>query len=249
MEKTNFIDKSNFDDVYIRNVIVAFLAYLNKRFYYYQNSQEKGKVKINVPVYYPLLGDNRYIMDSFYDDIPDKRVNINTDQIPRGILKLDSWNIKMDEFTNPNSWIDYVVSEDDELIQKAAQMKAIPIKLTFTLETILDNEIDIFKIWQTYMENLWMYKYFIYDFKRMPLKAVFNYVGDTDNPMSREKQFGDIRNLVVPYTFEVHTFFPVFDNENELQANSGVTYLLDIYYDGQQDVSYLGPQNNLSGSN
>lgn len=246
MEKTDFLDKSNFDDVYLRNVIAGFLGFLKQRFFWYNESEELGKQKVDLLIYYSLLGDNRYIMDAFYDDAPDKRVNMNTDQIPRATIKLDSWSVKNDELTNTTIWLNLTKEENDELIEVAAQCKAVPVKLNFTLETVVDNEIDIFKAWQTYMENLYVYKYFSYDYNRMPVKAVFNFSGDTDNPLTREKTFGDKRELIISFPLEVHTFFPIFDNENDIENDKRVRYILDIFQNGQQDVTYIGPKNKLN---
>jgi hypothetical protein len=41
-------------------------------------------------VFGALTGSNRFIMDAFYDDIPDTKVNMNTDTIPRGVLTFKS---------------------------------------------------------------------------------------------------------------------------------------------------------------
>lgn len=223
-----YLDKTNYNDIYLRNVITGFLGFLRERFKW-KNTTEDGSYDVILPINYSLTGDNRYTMDAFYDDVPDKRVNMNTDSIPRGIISLKSWAIKADEFTNPNIWYNYNVEIDDELQQRVAQMKAVPIKLTFTLDTLIDNEIDVFKAWETYMTNLWIYKYFTYTYKNIPLNAVFNFNGDTENQIIREYAFGDHNVLKTTYDFEVHTFFPIFDNDNSVLANSQVQWILQIW--------------------
>ncbi len=229
----NFNDKTNFDDVYLRCVIVGFLGFLRNRFSW-TNVGENGPYKVDLPINYSLTGDNRYIMDAFYDDIPQDRVNMNVDQIPRGIITLKSWAIKADEFTNPNIWYN-INKENDEgdLVQIIAQIKAVPVKLTFSLETILDNEIDVFKCWQTYMENMWIYKYFAFDYKKLPINAVFNFMSDTDNPIVRDYKSPEGQEVLkTSYDFEIHTFFPIID-KNSYGANKGVNFILDIWQNGQ----------------
>lgn len=225
----NFLDKTNYSDVYLRNVIVGFLGFLKNRFKW-TNVGENGPFEVVLPFHYSLTGDNRYIMDAFYDDVPDKRVNMNTDQIPRGMITLKSWAIKSDEFTNPNIWLNVNKEFDGELKQIVTQTKAVPIKLTFTLETVLDNEIDVFKCWQTYMDNMWIYRYFTFDYAKIPINAVFNFVADTENPIAREYKFGEAgAALKSVYTFDVHTFYPIFDIENKLFANSQVQWIMQIW--------------------
>lgn len=225
----NFLDKTNYSNVYLRQVIVGFLGFLRNKFQW-ENITESGKVEVILPMLYSLTGDNRYIMDAFYDDIVGERVNMNTDQIPRGVITLKSWAIKNDEFTNPNIWLNFnKENEDGELQQYVAQTKAVPIKLTFTLDTIVDNEIDIFKAWQTYMDNMWIYKYFVFDYANIPINAVFNFVADTDNNIVREFKFGDINAYKTTYTFDIHTFYPIFDKRESILANNTVEWILQIW--------------------
>lgn len=226
------LDKTNFDNIFLRNVILGFRGFLQNRFKW-TNISENGPYEVDIPIYYSLLGDNRYVMDAFYDDIPDKRVNMNTDQIPRGVITLNSWAVKMDEFTNPNIWFNINAEIDDELQQIAVQTKAVPIKLTFTLDTILDNEIDVFKMWQTYMDNMWIYKYFVFDYNRIPINGVFNFTADTQNNIVRETSFGDVKALKVSYDFEIHTFYPIFDYNNKIKANDNAQFIIDIWQNNQ----------------
>lgn len=213
-----FIDKKNYDEVYLRNVIVGFLGFLKDKFNYTQYSEEHGMKKVNVPVGYSLTGQKRYILDAFYDDVPNLRINGNTDSIPAAYIKLNSWNIKNEEFTNPNVWVDVTKELGEDIIEFATQLKAVPIKLNFSLELVIDNEIDVFKVWESYMRTIWIYKYFNFSYHRIPIQAVFNFVGDTDNQFVRDSTFGESNEMVkVEYPFEVHTFFPLFDiNRNDI---------------------------------
>lgn len=234
MEK-KFNDKKNFSEVFLRNVIVGFLGFLQGKFNIITSSNENGKKSINVPVYYSFTGKNRYILDAFYDDIPDKRVQSNTDQIPRATIKLDSWNIKNDEFTNPNVWVEVEKVLNDEIFEFATQLKAVPIKLNFNLEIIVENEIDIFKLWEEYMKTIWIYKYFNFTYHRIPIQAVFNFIGDTDNEFVRDFNFGDanVNRFKMNYSFEVHTFFPLFDiNRNNIKEyNNKSNYAMGTIID------------------
>lgn len=224
------IDKNNFDDLYLRCVIVGFLGFLKNRFSWKYVSEEHGEYEVKLPIHYCLTGDNRYIMDAFFDDVPDKRVNMNTDQIPRAEIELTSWSIKSDEFTNPNIWLNINKEIDEELVQVAAQVKSVPIKLTFDMNLVTNNEADVFRCWQIYMKTMWMYKYFNFDYSRLPINAVFNFVGDVTNPIARDFTFGQTTGLIKStYTFEINTFFPIFDTPNEIYANKIVNWVTNIW--------------------
>ena len=223
-----FLEDKNYDDVFLRNVIVGYLGFLNERFFWY-NKTETGPIKVPIPFYYSLTGDTRYINDAFLDDTPQQRVIGNVDPIPRGVLKLNSWAVKTDEFCNPNVWLNVNKEIDGELQQIVTQTKAVPVKLVFDIDMVCDAELDIFKSWQTYMENLFMYRYFSFDYKRLPINAVFNFAGETENTTIREQKFGDLSAYVSKYTIEVHTFFPIFDLENKFLANKAVQWILRIW--------------------
>jgi hypothetical protein len=223
-----FVEDKNYDDVFLRNVIVGYLGFLNERFFWYNKTSE-GPVKVQLPFYYSLTGDNRYLNDAFLDDTPGTRIEGNTDQIPRGVISLASWAVKNDEFTNPNVWLNLNQEIDGELQQIVTQTKAVPIKLTFELTTVCDSELDIMKGWQTYMQNKYQYRYFTFAYKRLPLNAVFNFGGDTENSTVREVKFGDLSTYQTKYTIEVHTFFPIFDLEQTFLANKAVQWILRIW--------------------
>lgn len=232
----NFLDKTNQSNVYLRDVIVGLLGFLRGRFKW-TNIGDDGPYEVVLPVNCSLTGDNRYIIDAFYDDVPSKRVNMNTDQIPRGILTLKSWAIKPDEFTNPNIWINVNKEIDGELQQIVTQTKAVPIKLSFTLDTLVDNEIDVFKAWQTYMDNMFIYRYFTYDYAKIPINAVFNFVSDTENPVVREFKFGEQNTLKTTYNLDIHTFYPIFDLDNKFNANKGVQWIMQIWQNPNQQLN------------
>lgn len=232
-----FLDKTNFNNIYLRQVIVGFLGFLKNRFTWTNTSEELGDIKIVLPIHHSLTGDNRYILDAFLDDVPDKRIETNTDQIPRGILTLKSWSIKPDEFCNPNIWLNVNKDIDGELTQIAAQTKAVPIKLTFTLDTLLDNQIDVFKLWQIYMDNMWMYRYFTFDYSNIPINAVFNFISDTENPIVRDFKYGDLEILKSQYSFDIHTFYPIFDNTTSINANKTVEWILQLWQNPNSQIS------------
>lgn len=225
-----FLDETNYDDVFLRDVIKGFKGFLFERFKWV-NKTENGPVIVKIPFYYSLTGDNRYIMDAFFDDVPQTRVNMNTDQIPRASVTLTSWAVKSDEFTNPNVWINVNKLVDGELSQSVMQTKAVPLKLTFTIDTVLDSELDIFKSWQTYMDNMFIYRYFTFTYARLPINAVFNFKGDTDNQMVRDFKFGDVNAYKTQHTIEIHTFYPIFDLEHKFLANKAVDFILKIWQD------------------
>lgn len=236
-QKEDHLIKNNFSDIFLRDVIVGFLGFLRNKIKLTYQSEENGEYVEIVPIYYSLTGDQRFIMDSFYDDIPGKRVNMNTDVIPRGVLDAKTWSPKPEEFTNPNIWMNITEEVDEELIQNYAQSKSVPMKISVELVFVVDNENEVFKLWQTMMECFYMYRYFNYTYKRFPLKAYFNFTGDAENVIAREYQFGTgVKPYKMVYNIEIHTHFPILDNTTKILTNKTANWDLTIHQN-QNNIS------------
>lgn len=86
------------------------------------NKFTSGDLNVNVPFYYSMTGDERFLLDSFADDIVSgdtsgngRYVELNTDIIPRGHITLTGFNIRSDEFANPNVWLRTIVENESEI--------------------------------------------------------------------------------------------------------------------------------------
>lgn len=229
----NHNDPTNWHrNVFLRQVIIGILGYFQGRIGWI-NDFESGPVPVLVPFHYPLTGQNRWILDTFKDDIPDIRVDSNTDKTPRGTITLKNWQFKMDELANPNVWINNQVELTHELKEVISQVRSMPVKLGFDVEIIVDTEIDQFKAWQSMATVLSLYRYFSFSYKRLPLRAQLMFPQDFENVIPREyTNMGDVNRYKVQYQFEVHTHFPIFDTLTEYSANRGVEWILRMWLDG-----------------
>ena len=85
----------NYDNNFFRLLIVGLGKTLNKQLRWVYKF-ETEKTCISLPVFTKMAGEERFLLDSFVDDITDKRVELNTDVKPRGIIVLENWNPKSD---------------------------------------------------------------------------------------------------------------------------------------------------------
>ena len=133
-------------DLWLRNVLVGFLAYLQNRINWVNHFEDQS-INVNVPFYGALSGDTRYILDAFKDDMSIDRVDMNTDQVPRGAVYIKSWAFKPDEFSNPNTYINTQIEIEDELQEVVTQCKMMPVKVSVHIDIIVDSEADVMKAW------------------------------------------------------------------------------------------------------
>jgi hypothetical protein len=216
--------KFNFDEVFFRDLTVCVLDTLEGRLNWI-NRFSSGNVPVNVPIYYSMTGDDRFLLDSFQDDIvsENRYVELNTDQIPRGHLTLTNFNIRSDEFRNPNVWLRTVIEDDVEVKKLLKKVRAIPITVTYDLTIILKNEIDIFKCAQEIMNTLWLYRFMYFEHNYLHIDAVM-LMPDTETiQIQREKNLKSDDTVRLTATIEVQTYYPAFVNSNQEKFRATVS--------------------------
>lgn len=208
--------KFNYDEVFFRDLTICVLDTLEGRLNWI-NRFTSGDVNVEVPIYYSLTGDERLLLDSFQDDIvsENRYVELNTDQIPRGHLTMTTFNIRSDEFRNPNVWLRSVVENETEIKKLLKQVRAIPITVNYDLTILLKNEIDVFKCSQEIMNTLWLYRFIYFEHNYMNIDAVI-IVPDSENiEISREKNLTSDNTVKLTLTLEVQTYYPAFTSTKD----------------------------------
>lgn len=204
-------EKFNFEDVFFRDLTACVLDTLEGQVKW-TNRFSSGDVFVQVPFYYSLTGDERFLLDTFADDIVSENrfIELNTDSIPRGHLTMTGFNIRSDEFSNPNVWLRMVVENEVEIRKILAKVRAVPISVNYDLEILLANEIDTFKCSQSIMDTLWLYKYMYFEHNFMNIDAMILMPDTNTIEMVREKNLTSDNTIKLKASFEVQTYYPAF---------------------------------------
>lgn len=229
-------NKFNFDDVYFRDLTVCLLDLLEGKLKW-TNRFSDGDRQVEVPMYYSLTGDERYLLDSFSDDVVsnNRLVETNTDIIPRGHINLKSWSIKSDDFTNPNVWLKTIVENESEIKTMLSKVRAIPIQASYDLSIKLKSEIDVFKCSQAIMNTLWLYRYMYFEYNYMNIDAIV-IVPDTEQvTISREKNLTSDNTIKIDVALEVHSYYPAFmEDPKDMIGAKKVIWRNNIYNGGMK---------------
>lgn len=214
----------NFEDVFFRDLTVCVLDTLEGQIKWI-NRFSSGDVYVEVPFYYSLTGDERFLLDSFQDDIVSKNrfVELNTDIIPRGHLTLTGFNIKSDEFCNPNVWLRMVVEDSIEIRKVLAKVRAVPISVNYDLSILLSNEVDVFKCSQAIMDTLWLYRFMYFEHNFMNIDAVMILPDSNQIEISRDKNLTSDNTIKLTVSFEVHTYYPALRRDRIGSTKSSVS--------------------------
>jgi len=217
-------ERFNFEDVFFRDLTVCVLDTLEGQVKWL-NRFSSGDVFVQVPFYYSLTGDERFLLDSFQDDIVSQNrfVELNTDIIPRGHLTMTGFNIKSDEFANPNVWLKMVIENDQEIKKILTKIRAVPISINYDLTITLSSEIDVFKCSQSIMDTLWLYRYMYFEHNFMNIDAVMLMPDTEQIEFQREKNMTSDNNIKLTASFEVHTYYPALRKDKIGSPGSTVT--------------------------
>lgn len=211
-------EKFNYDEVFFRDLTLSLLDTLEGRVKWI-NKFSDGDVEVDVPFYYSLSGDERFLLDSFQDDIVSNNrfVELNTDQIPRGHITLTSWNVRSDEFRNPNIWLRDIQQENKNLKSVMKKVRAIPISANYDLTILLKTEIDVFKCNQAIMNTLWLYKFLFFEYNYMNIDAFLLMPDDQSIQINREKNLQSDELIKMDLSLPVQTHYPALLEEQEIK--------------------------------
>jgi hypothetical protein len=204
-------EKFNWQDTFFRDLTLCVLDTLEGEIRWV-NRFSSGDREVNVPFYYSLTGDERFLMDSFNDDIVNNNrfVDVNTDQIPRAHLTMTGFDIRSDEFSNPNVWLKMVVENNAEIRRVLAKIRAVPVTVKYDMHILLTSEIDIFKCNQAIMDTLWLYRFMYFEYNFLNIDAVMLIPDGTQVEIQREKNLTSENTMKITLSFEVQTYYPAF---------------------------------------
>ncbi len=216
-----FLEKYNVDEVFLRGVILGLLKNLNERVTYTQINQQQQVLKVYIPFFYSLAGDEGFLQD-FYLDYQDCDGNSpfaegNYDVIPRGVINLSGVNIETGSLTSGFVRTTYNV-EDIQGNMKAfsSYTTSIPLSLAFDVKIRADTLLDTFKIFQSVIQVF--YKVFSYSFEfggmRIPVQVGF----PEQYPNDKQLEFNYLNTqkyIETNFIITVETYYPQKDLETE----------------------------------
>lgn len=236
-------EQFNFEDVFFRDLTVCVLDTLEGEIRWV-NRFSSGDREVNVPFYYSMTGDERFLLDSFTDDIASNNrfVDLNTDIIPRGHLTLTGFDIRSDEFANPNVWLKMVIENKEEIRKVLTKVRAVPVSVKYDLTILLSSEIDVFKCSQAIMDTLWLYRFMYFEHNFMNIDAVMLIPDSNQVEMNREKNFTSDNQIKLTLSFEVQTYYPAYrkpkttDDTNDKNKAWSNVYNYDPFNSSTTDI-------------
>jgi len=200
----------NYDEVFFRDLSIAFIKNWRQKIWWFNRFTDKT-ILVIVPFYYSMTGDERFLLDAFVDDVVDKRVELNTDIIPRGHVTLTNITPNFSEIANPHTWIKSTVETEVETYRIISKVQAIPVTVSYDLEILVDSETDAMKCVAKILNTMQIYKFFDLEHKGIYTEAVMKMPENAEISVPREANMNSDTKISIKYSIEVKTHYPVVD--------------------------------------
>ena len=216
------IRNENVQDIFFRNVTLAFLNLLNKNVIIDIKRGDEIE-KHDIPFFYNFGGDEGFMKDFFMELPTDcKYPNFaegNYERMPRGIITLNTFSIRAGDQTNKFVRGTFTQEERDINHQKkmkaySARLFSLPLTIRYSIKIESDNINKTFKIIEKFLDFYYknIVEYFQFRGIRIPAQFVFTESAD----IQKNNNFSYIDNQIVTtnMTVDVETYFPTFDDHS-----------------------------------
>lgn len=208
---SQYNNEFNKDNVVLRYIIVATLAELSNKIFFYNQIDEDTIEKHNVPFIYSVTGDERFLQDNFvYDAINEGKAIGDYEVVPRGMLQLDGLSIDSGSITNKFVNAQFVKEYNGQLKTIMASTAFIPLELTFNTTIICTNNIEMLKVTEAIISKLYKATLFQVDLGMFRVQASMQIPEDFSQDRPIEFSIDDKKEFHVTFNIEVKSFMPVF---------------------------------------
>lgn len=209
MDKNKMDKNFNYNNVYFRMLNISLAKTLNKRIRWINYFSDEKKC-VTLPIYLSFVGSERFLLDSYLDDITGERVELNTDQIPRGIITPTSFTSVSDELANPNIYIPKNTKIHDKYTKIITKVFAIPIIVNYDVEIRVDSEIDIYKASEKIMNLFFNYRFFNMDYFGIKIDNILELPDDRSIQLPRDSDISlDSDNVKsISFSLNVRSHYP-----------------------------------------
>lgn len=219
----------NTDDIFLRNLTIALLDLLNGSMSI-DLARNDTVETFNVPFLYNYGTDEGFLKD-FYIGLPDNcQIPIaegTYDIVPRGIVTLNSFQVKTSDITNKfirGSFTETEKGSQDEnvLTGYSAQLYSLPMSVKFDVKIICDNLNKAFKIAERMLDVNYANRVMYFQYHGVRIPAQFQFPS-TENATDGKKYaftYTDNNKLNVSLSLDVETYFPSFEQSSRRKSTN-----------------------------
>tara|TARA_R100001460_G_scaffold19963_2_gene41503 strand:- start:15215 stop:16417 length:1203 start_codon:yes stop_codon:yes gene_type:complete len=202
----------NKDNVVLRYIIVALLAELREKVFYYNQLDEDTTQKVQVPFYYSVTGNERLLLDVFKFGTAENDEAIGDyDVVPRGVIQLTGVSIDSGSLTNKFTRASFVRNIGGYLKTLMLDTAYIPLVMTFDTTVVCSSNLEMLKVTESLMSRMYKTTRFQVDLGMFRVEASVGLPEDYSQNKLFEYGLSDKKEFTVTFALEVKSFLPVFD--------------------------------------
>ena len=211
---SNYNEKYNKDDVFIRSMIVCLLAELNKKMYIYNRLDDGSVQKVDIPCLYSITGQERLLREEFYyDALEEGKAFGDYEKVPRCMVNLKSFGVNAAEQTNKYNRTMIVRESQSILRTHYLNVEWIPVTLSFDCKVICSNNIELFKCTEMIVSKIYKNpNFFKVDFGMFNVDACMSVPTDYNHELPQEFGLNDKKEFSTSFSIEMKSFIPAFEH-------------------------------------
>ena len=211
---SNYNEKYNKDDVFIRSMIVCLLAELNKKMYIYNRLDDGSVQKVDIPCLYSITGQERFLKDEFYyDALEQGKAFGDYEHVPRCMVNFTSFNVNQAEQTNKYNRTKIVRESQGILRTLYLNVEWIPVTLAFDCKVICANNIELLKVTEAIVSKIYKNpNYFKVDFGMFNVDACLTVPADYNHELPQEFGLNEKKEFSTSFSVEMKSFIPAFEH-------------------------------------
>ena len=211
---SEYNQKYNKDDVFIRSMIICLLAEMNKKMYIYNRLDDGSVQKIDIPCLYSITGQERFLRDEFYYDALNQGKAIGDyEHVPRCIVNLSSITINSSEQTNKYNRTKIVRESQGIMRTLYLNVEWIPVTLSFECKVICSNNIELFKVTESIISKIYKNpNYFKVDLGMFNVDACMSVPTDYNHEVPQEFGLNEKKEFSTTFNVEMKSLIPAFEH-------------------------------------
>jgi hypothetical protein len=211
---SDYNQKYNKDDVFIRSMIVCLLAEMNKKLYIYNRLDDGSVQKVDIPCLYSITGQERFLKDEFYyDALQQGKALGDYERVPRCMINLTSFSINQAEQTNKYNRTKIVRESQGILRTLYLNVECVPVTLSFDCRVICANNIELFKVTEMIVSKIYKNNnYFKVDFGMFNVDACLSVPPDYNHELPQEFGLNEKKEFSTSFSVEMKSFIPAFEH-------------------------------------
>ena len=211
---SDYNQKYNKDDVFIRSMIVCLLAEMNKKMYIYNRLDDGSVQKVNIPCLYSIAGQERFLKDEFYyDALEEGKAFGDYEKVPRCMVNLTGFSVNTAEQTNKYNRTKIVRESQGILRTLYLNVEWVPVTLSFDCKIICANNIELFKCTEMIISKIYKNpNYFKVDFGMFNVDACLSVPEDYNHELPQEFGLNEKKEFSSSFSVTMKSFIPAFEH-------------------------------------